>query len=181
MRTSRRKGRAVQPHQKPRATVSAKCPGGRLVESPRRVTVRSYASNAGPMAVLSQRITPWTAIAMTAMASPSRLQQVSPLSPRSPTRSLEATRIWPSCSPCSRLMQKGRRKPVSLRSVRNVTMTPMTVPIVNRKLGTKFHPVWSTFAPGSLKNNISSVVPYSTLQLVCNSSKKKLILQTLVY
>ncbi len=36
---------------------------------------------------------------------------------------------------------------------------------------TKFHPVWSTFVPGSPKNNILSVVPYSTLQLVCNSSK----------
>jgi hypothetical protein len=46
---------------------------------------------------------------------------------------------------------------------------------------TKFHPVWSTFVPGSPKNNILSVVPYSTLQLVCNSSKKKLILQTLAY
>ncbi len=31
----------------------------------------------------------------------------------------------------------------------------------------KFHPVWSTFVPGSPKNNILSVVPYSTLQLVC--------------
>jgi hypothetical protein len=31
---------------------------------------------------------------------------------------------------------KARRKPISLRNVRNVTMTPMTVPIVNRKLGT---------------------------------------------
>ncbi len=31
-------------------------------------------------------------------------QQVSPLSPRSPTRSLGAIRAWPSCSPCSRLM-----------------------------------------------------------------------------
>jgi hypothetical protein len=35
----------------------------------------------------------------------------------------------------SRLMQKARRKPVSLRNVRNVTMTPVTVLIVNRKLG----------------------------------------------
>jgi hypothetical protein len=30
---------------------------------------------------------------------------------------------------------KARRKPVSLRKVRNVTTTPVTVPIVNRKLG----------------------------------------------
>jgi hypothetical protein len=28
------------------------------------------------------------------------------------------------------------KAPVSLRNVRNVTMTPLTVPIVNRKLGT---------------------------------------------
>jgi hypothetical protein len=30
---------------------------------------------------------------------------------------------------------KARRKPVSLRNVRNVTTTPVTVPIVNRKMG----------------------------------------------
>jgi hypothetical protein len=35
---------------------------------------------------------------------PSRQQQVSPLSPRSPTRSMGAIRAWPSRSPCSRLM-----------------------------------------------------------------------------
>jgi hypothetical protein len=35
----------------------------------------------------SQRTTPWTAVAMTVMVSPSRQQQVSPLSPRSPTKS----------------------------------------------------------------------------------------------
>ncbi len=31
---------------------------------------------------------------------------------------------------------KSRRKPVGLRNVRNVTTTPVTVRIVNRKLGT---------------------------------------------
>ncbi len=31
---------------------------------------------------------------------------------------------------------KSQKKPVSLRNVRNVTMTPVTVPTVNRKLGT---------------------------------------------
>ncbi len=35
-----------------------------------------------------------------------------------------------------RLMQRARKKPVSLRSVRSVNMTPVTVPTVNRKLGT---------------------------------------------
>jgi hypothetical protein len=134
--TSRQKGRAVQPHPKPKATQSAKRPGGRLAESPRRVPVRSFASNARPTVVLSQRITPWTAVAMTAMVSPSRLQQVSPLTPRCPTRSLGVIRAWPSCSPFLRLMQKARRKLESLRNVRNVTKTPVTVPIVNRKLST---------------------------------------------
>jgi hypothetical protein len=41
---------------------------------------------------------------MTEMASPLRQQQASPLSPRSPTRSLGAIRAWPPCSPCLRLM-----------------------------------------------------------------------------
>ncbi len=44
---------------------------------------------------------------------------------------------------------------------------------------TSFHPVWYTSVPDYPKNDIFSVLPYSTLQLVCNSSKKKLILQTL--
>ncbi len=101
----------------------------------RRVAVRSFASVARPTAVPTRPTIPWTVIAMTAMVSPSRQQQVSPLSPRSPTRSLGAIRAWPSCRPCLRVMQKARRKPVSLRSARNMTMTPVTVPTVNRKLG----------------------------------------------
>ncbi len=39
------------------------------------------------------------------------------------------------CSTCLRLMQKIKRKPVSLRSTRSVIMTPVIVPIINRKLG----------------------------------------------
>jgi hypothetical protein len=44
------------------------------------------------------------AVAMTAMVSPSRQQQVSPLSPRNPTRSLGAIRAWLLCSTCLRLI-----------------------------------------------------------------------------
>jgi hypothetical protein len=33
-------------------------------------------------------------------------------------------------------MQKAKRKPVSLRSARGMIMTPVTVPTVNKKLGT---------------------------------------------
>ncbi len=75
-----------------------------MVKSLRRIAVRSFANVGRPMVVLSPPITPWTAVAMTAMVSPLRQQQVSPLSPRSPTRSLGAVKAWPSCSPCSRLM-----------------------------------------------------------------------------
>ncbi len=135
-RNSRQKGRAVQPHPKPCVTQSTRCLGARLVKSLRRVAVRSSASIAKPTAVPFRPTTPWTAVAMTAMVSPLRQQQVSPLSPRSPTRSLGAIRAWLSCSPCSSLMCKARRKPVSLRSLRNVTMTPATILTVNRKLGT---------------------------------------------
>jgi hypothetical protein len=98
------KERAVQPHPSPKVTQSARRLGARLVESLRRVAVRSFANGARPMTDPSPRTTPWTAIAMTAMASPLRQQQISPLSQSSPTRSLGAIRAWPSCSPCSRLM-----------------------------------------------------------------------------
>ncbi len=40
-----------------------------------------------------------------------------------------------ACRPCLRLVQKARRKPLSLRSVRSAAMTPVTVPTVNRELG----------------------------------------------
>jgi hypothetical protein len=92
MRTLRRKERAVQPHPRPKVTRSPRRLRAQLVKSLRRVAVRSFANVARPMAVASQPTTPWTAIAMTTMVIPSRQQQVSPLSPRSPTRSLGAIR-----------------------------------------------------------------------------------------
>jgi hypothetical protein len=64
-------------------TESARRPGGQLVESLRKVALRSFASNARLMVDPSQCTTPWTAVAMTAMVSPLRQQQVSPLSLRS--------------------------------------------------------------------------------------------------
>ncbi len=76
-------------------------PTGRVPKKGRREKFcQQCKAHGGP----SRRITPLTVVAMTATASPLRLRQVSPLSPRSPTRSLGATRIWPSCSPCLRLM-----------------------------------------------------------------------------
>jgi hypothetical protein len=100
----RQKERAVQPHPKTRVNQSARHLGARLVKSLKRVTVRGSANVAKPSAVPSRPTTPWTAVAMTAIVSPSRQQQVSSLSPRNPTRSLRAIRAWPSCSPCLRLM-----------------------------------------------------------------------------
>jgi hypothetical protein len=47
---------------------------------------------------------------MKAMVSPSRQQQVSPLSPRSPTRSLGAIRAWLLCSTCSEAYAKADKK-----------------------------------------------------------------------
>ncbi len=90
--TSRRKVRAVQPHLSPKVTQSARSLGARLVKSLRRVAVRSFADSARPTADPSRCTTPWTAVTMTAMVSPSRQQQVSPLSPRSSTRNLGAIR-----------------------------------------------------------------------------------------
>ncbi len=78
--------------------------GARLGQVPKKGCSEKFCQRARPMADPSQPTTPWTALAMTAMVSPLRQQQVSPLNLRSPTRSLGAIRAWPSCSPCSRLM-----------------------------------------------------------------------------
>jgi hypothetical protein len=68
---SRQKVRLVQPGPKPRrVTRSARRLGARLVESLKRVAVRSFASVARPKAVPTRPTTHWTAIAMTAMVSP---------------------------------------------------------------------------------------------------------------
>ncbi len=60
------KERAVQPHPKLKVTQSARRLGAQLFESLRRVTTRSFANNARPMAFPSQPTTPLTAVAMTA-------------------------------------------------------------------------------------------------------------------
>ncbi len=46
-------------------------------------------------------------------------------------------------------------------------------------VATGFQPVWYSAVPDCPQKNILSVVPYSTIQLVRNSSKKYLFLQTL--
>jgi hypothetical protein len=129
-------GKAATARPKAKSNPKQKASGSPTGESLRRVAVRSFGSVAKPMAVPTRLTIPWTAIAMTAMVSSSRQQQVSPLSPRIPTRSLGAIRAWLLCSTCSSTLQKPIRIPVSLRSARSATVTPVTVPTVNRKLGT---------------------------------------------
>ncbi len=80
-RSSRQRVSLLQPGLKPREIQSARHLGAQLVKSLKRVAARSFASIAKPMTVPSRPKTPWTAIAMTAMASPLWQQQVSPLSP----------------------------------------------------------------------------------------------------
>jgi hypothetical protein len=134
-RSSRQRVKLLQPVPKPRVIRGGRPLGAQLVKSLKRVAVRSFGSVAKPAAVLTRPTIPWTAVAMTAMVSPSRQQQVSPLSPRIPTRSLGAIQAWLLCSTCSSTLQKSIRILVSLRSARSVIMTPVTVPTVNRKLG----------------------------------------------
>ncbi len=126
------KGKAATALPEAKGNPKRKASGGPAGQVPQRVAVRSFASIVKPMAVPTRPTTPWTAIAMTATVSPSRQQQVSPLSPGSPTRCLGAIRAWLLCSTCSRLMQKAKRKPVSIRNARSTIMTPVTVPTVNR-------------------------------------------------
>ncbi len=96
--------------------------------------MRGFASVAKSKAAPTRPTTPWTAIAMTAVESPLQQQQVSPLSPRNPTKSLGATRVWSSCRPCSRSISR-LRKLVSPRNISSATMTPVAAPTLNRKLG----------------------------------------------
>jgi hypothetical protein len=98
------KGKASTAQPKAKSNPKRRHLGARLVESLKRAAVRSFASIAKPTVVPTRPTTPWTAIAMTAMVSPTRQLQVSPLSPRSPTRSLGVIRAWLLSSPFSRLM-----------------------------------------------------------------------------
>jgi hypothetical protein len=66
MRNSRQKVRLLQPDPKPRVIQSTRHLKAQLVESLRRVAVKSFASVAKPTAVTTRPTTPWTAVAMTA-------------------------------------------------------------------------------------------------------------------
>jgi hypothetical protein len=98
------KGKGSTALSKPKGNPKRKASRGPTGRVSKKGRSEKFCNGARPMADHSQHTTPWTVVAMTAMVSPSRQQQVSPLSPRSPTRSLGAIRAWPSCSPCSRLM-----------------------------------------------------------------------------
>jgi hypothetical protein len=109
-------GKAGTAQSKAKSSLKCKASGGLTGQVPEKGCSEKFASIARLTAVPTRPTTPWTAVPMTAMVSPSRQQQVSPLSQRSPSRSLGVIRAWPSCSPCLRLMQKARRKSVSLKA-----------------------------------------------------------------
>ncbi len=96
------KGKGSTALSKAKGNLKRKASGGPTGRVPKKGRSEKFCQQC--KAHPSQRTTPWTAAAMTAMVSPLRQQQVSPLGPRSPTRSLGAIRAWPSCSPCLRLM-----------------------------------------------------------------------------
>jgi hypothetical protein len=70
------------------------CLGARLIESQRRLAVRSFASVARLTAILTRCTTPASVAGMTRMECPLAQPQVSPPKQRSPTRSLGATSRW---------------------------------------------------------------------------------------
>jgi hypothetical protein len=84
------KGKIATARPKAKSNPKRKASGGPLFKSLRRVAVRSFAGAAKPTAVPTRPTTPWAAVTMTAVVSPSRQQQISPLSPRCPPRSLGA-------------------------------------------------------------------------------------------
>jgi hypothetical protein len=65
------KGKGGTALTKAKGNPKRKASGGPTVKSLRKVAVRSSANVAKPMAVPSRPTTPWTAVAMTAMVSPS--------------------------------------------------------------------------------------------------------------
>ncbi len=70
------------------------------------------------------------------MASPSRLQQGRPAESKKPYKKFGGNKNMAFMQSMFEAYAKSQKKPVSLRNIRNVTMTPVTVRIVNRKLGT---------------------------------------------
>ncbi len=66
------KGKGGTAPSEAKSIQSAKHLGAQLVKSVKRFAVRSSANVAKPTAVPSRPTTPWTAVAMTAMVSPSR-------------------------------------------------------------------------------------------------------------
>jgi hypothetical protein len=86
------KGKAVTAQSNAKSNPKCKASGGPTGRVPKKGCSEKFGSVASPTAFSTRPTTPWTAVAMTAMVSPLRQQQVSPLSPRSPSRSLGAIR-----------------------------------------------------------------------------------------
>jgi hypothetical protein len=99
------KGKAATARPEAKTNPKQKASGGLTGQVPKKGCSEKFCQHCNALGGLSSRLTtPWTAIAMTVMVSPSRQQQVSPLSPKSPTRNLGAIRAWPLCRPRSRPM-----------------------------------------------------------------------------
>jgi hypothetical protein len=128
------KGMAARARPEAKGNPKCKASGGPTGRVPKKGCSEKFCQHCKAHGSPYQTRTTWTVIAMTAMVSPWRQQQVSHLSQRSPTRSLGGIRAWLLCSTCLRLMQRAKRKPVNLISARSAIMTPLTVPTKNRKL-----------------------------------------------
>jgi hypothetical protein len=108
--------------------------GGSSEQVPKKACSEKFSSIAKPTAAPTRCTILVTAIATSRMVSHLKQLQISPPSPRSPARSFGAIRVWPSCRPCLRLMQKPR-KLVSSRNARSLRMTLVAVPTVNMEQG----------------------------------------------
>jgi hypothetical protein len=78
------KGKGSTAPSKPKGNPKRKASGGSTGKVPKKGCTEKFCQRCKAHGVdPSRRTTPWTAVAMTAMVSPLRQQQVSPLSPRS--------------------------------------------------------------------------------------------------
>jgi hypothetical protein len=89
------KDKATPAHPDAKSSPKRKASGGSSKQAPKKAHSENFSIIAKPTVAPTRPTIPWTAVAMTAIVSLLRQQQVSPPSPRSPTRSLGTIRVWP--------------------------------------------------------------------------------------
>ncbi len=136
MQTLRQKERAVQPHQQAKGNPKRKASGGPTGRVPKKGCSEKFCQRCKAHGGLFITHNTLDCRRYDSNGKPLEAAAGKPSESKKPYKKSGGNKGMAFIQSMFKVYVKTRRKQVSLRNVRNVTVTPVTVPIVNRKLGT---------------------------------------------